>query len=111
MDCTTVVEKIRQLQPEADLATIARLCLLLQHDLDTNSTAQDSDRLDKLLHDAHLKMKATDDQRAAVVDELKELASSDPKSFQQEQIWVLVRAIKVLSHTAHLYAGDPELDI
>jgi hypothetical protein len=37
------------------------------------------------------------DQHAAMTQELEDLAASDPSSFSQDQIWVLIRAIKVQS--------------
>ena len=46
-----------------------------------------------------------------MTSELEDLASSDPKTFSQEQIWVLIRAIKVQSQILQLYVGHPILDV
>jgi len=42
---------------------------------------------------------------------LEELASSDPKKFTQDQVWVLIRAIKVQSQILQMYVGTPALDV
>ena len=39
------------------------------------------------------------------------LASSDPRDFTPDQIWVLIRAIKVQSQVLQLYVGQPEVSI
>jgi hypothetical protein len=40
--------------------------------------------------------------------ELEELAQSNPKQFTLEQIWTLIRAIKVQSQVLQLYVGKPQ---
>ena len=46
-----------------------------------------------------------------MTQELEELAASDPEKFSPNQIWILVRAIKVQSQVLQLYLGEPALDI
>jgi hypothetical protein len=46
-----------------------------------------------------------------MTEELEELAASDPQSFNQEQIWVLIRAIKVQSQVLQMYVGHPLIDV
>jgi hypothetical protein len=46
-----------------------------------------------------------------MTQELEELASSDPEKFSRDQIWVLVRAIKVQSQILQLYVGQSLLDV
>lgn len=114
MDCPTLAALIQQLEPQSELSKVARLCLLVERELGNGWNAEQDQQLARLrqaLRNANLVLQATADQRAAVADELVQLAKSDPEQFSQEQIWVLVRAIKVLTHTAHLYAGDAALDI
>ena len=45
-----------------------------------------------------------------MTEELEALANSDPKQFTPEQIWILVRAIKVQSQVLQLYLGQAALD-
>jgi len=58
-----------------------------------------------------LRLQAATDQHAAMTEELESLARSDPRKFSPEQIWVLIRAIKVQSQILELYVGDPALDV
>jgi len=51
------------------------------------------------------------DQHAAMTEELEDLARSDPKKFTPDQIWILIRAIKVQSQVLQLYLGEPALDV
>ena len=46
-----------------------------------------------------------------MTEELEQLAHSDPKDFSQDQIWVLIRAIKVQSQILQLYVGHAVLDV
>ena len=50
-------------------------------------------------------------QHAAMTEELESLAASDPRQFDPEQIWILIRAIKVQSQILQLYVGQPALDV
>ena len=38
-------------------------------------------------------------------------AKSDPKKFTPDQIWILIRAIKVQSQILQLYIGETALDV
>jgi hypothetical protein len=58
-----------------------------------------------------LRLQAATDQHAAMTEELEMLAKSDPRLFTAEQIWVLIRAIKVQSQILQLYVGAPPLDV
>jgi hypothetical protein len=46
-----------------------------------------------------------------MTEDLEELAASDPQSFSQDQIWVLIRAIKVQSQVLQMYVGHPLIDV
>jgi hypothetical protein len=58
-----------------------------------------------------LRLQAATDQHAAMTQELEQLAQSDPKKFTPDQVWVLVRAIKVQSQVLSLYVGQPPIDV
>ena len=62
--------------------------------------------LKDVIADTHLQFQAATDQHAAMTQELEELACSDPREFSPDQIWILVRAIKVQSQVLKLYAGS-----
>ena len=46
-----------------------------------------------------------------MTEELESLARSDPREFTPEQIWVLIRAIKVQGQILQLYLGEPVYDV
>ena len=72
---------------------------------------EDEDRLKQACQQTSLKLQLATDQHAAMTQELEELAGSDPEKFSQEQVWILIRAIKVQSQVLQLYVGQPALDV
>ena len=111
MNCQRLAARIRTLQPDADPADVARLCLVLLNETENLAELQDDENLASAYQAIKFKLQAADDQHAAMTSELEELAASDPQAFQPEQVWILVRAIKVQSQILQLYLGQPALDI
>jgi hypothetical protein len=110
MNCQELADRIQRLQPEADTRDVARLCLLLANTTDDVSALSDEDILTEAWREAGLKLQLATDQHAAMTEELESLARSDPRRFAPEQIWVLIRAIKVQSQILQLYVGQPVVD-
>ncbi len=111
MKCQDLALQIEQLQPEADASDVARLCLLLCTAVDDLEELKETDRLTNTWQEIGLKLQAATDQHAAMTEELETLAESDPKQFQADQIWILIRAIKVQSQILQLYVGQPMLNV
>ncbi len=111
MNCQELATRIQQLQPDAPLQDVARLCLLLSNNAAWIDRLEDVDALREAWQETGLKLQFATDQHAAMTQELEELASSDPEKFSQDQIWVLIRAIKVQSQVLQLYVGHPTLDV
>ena len=111
MTCHRLAEEIQQLQPEATPADVARLCLLLSNSVDDLNKLAEGDSLTEAWQDMGLRLQAATDQHAAMTMELEELAQSDPKKFSSDQIWILIRAIKVQSQVLQMYVGQPLLDV
>jgi hypothetical protein len=111
ISCTELAEQIERLQPSAAPQDVARLCLLLTNSVDELDELRDQ----RALHDAWkrtgLKLQVATDQHAAMTEELEALAASDPKTFTQDQIWILIRAIKVQSQVLQMYVGHALLDV
>jgi hypothetical protein len=111
MKCAELAEQIEKLQPSAPPQDVARLCLLLTNSVDD----LESLRNQRALHDAWkrtgLQLQVATDQHAAMTEELENLAASDPQSFSQDQIWILIRAIKVQSQILQMYVGHALLDV
>lgn len=111
MNCRELASQIESLQPDAAPQDVARLCLLLTTSVDDVGQLSDSETLNQAWHDAGMRLKAATDQHAAMTQELEDLANSDPRSFTQDQIWVLIRAIKVQSQILGMYIGQAALDV
>ncbi len=111
MNCQELAHRIQQLQPEASVQEVARLCLLLANQTAPIDQLADTTSLKIAWQEAGWKLQAATDQHAAMTQELEALASSDPEQFTRDQIWILIRAIKVQSQVLQLYVGQPALDI
>jgi hypothetical protein len=106
-----LADRIEQLQPQASPQDVARLCLLLTNSVDDIEGLREKRALQEAWKRTGLRLQVATDQHAEMTQELEELASSDPKSFNQDQIWVLIRAIKVQSQILQMYVGHPVLDV
>ena len=111
MNCQELARRIEDLQPEASPQDVARLCLLLTNEYGDLCELGDGGSLQRAWKETGLRLQLATDQHAAMTQELEELATSDPKTFTQEQIWVLIRAIKVQSQILQMYVGHPLLDV
>lgn len=111
MNCHTLAAKIEELEPDAELKDVARLCLLLSNSTDDERSLQDDQHLTEAWREIGLRLQAATDQHAAMTEDLESLAKSDPKEFSPDQIWILIRAIKVQSQILQLYVGGPVLDV
>lgn len=111
MKCQELARRIEYFQPEADPREVARLCLLLANSIADTDQLSDDDTLTDAWTEVNLRLQATADQHAAMTEELENLARSDPKRFTADQIWILIRAIKVQSQILQLYIGDAAVTI
>src|SRR4051794_20487571 len=111
MNCQELAGRIEQLQPNSRLSEVARLCLLLGNAVDDVEQLGDPALLTTAWREMGLRLQAATDQHAAMTDELESLARSDPQKFTPDQIWVLIRAIKVQSQVLQLYVGQQALDV
>lgn len=111
MTCTELSQQVEKLQPGASPQEVARLCLLLSNSLDDLAQLRDQRALRDAWKRMGLKLQVATDQHAAMTEELEALAASDPKTFSQEQIWILIRAIKVQSQVLQMYVGHPLIDV
>ena len=111
MNCQDLAQRIENLEPNACPQDVARLCLLLANSHGDLAELDDRNRLKKAWQDMTLKLQFSTDQHAAMTQELEELASSDPEKYSRDQVWVLIRAIKVQSQVLQLYVGQPALDV
>jgi hypothetical protein len=111
MTCQELAKRIQGIQPTASTQDIARLCLLLANNFNGIEELQDDEKLKEAWQQIGLKLQAATDQHAAMTQELEDLANSDPENFSRDQIWILIRAIKVQSQVLQMYVGQPVLDV
>jgi hypothetical protein len=110
MTCHELAARIEQLQPDAMPRDVARLCLLLTNFVEDIRDLDSDERLSQAWQEMGIRLQAATDQHAAMTEDLEDLARNDPNSFNLEQIWVLIRAIKVQSQVLQLYVGRPALE-
>ena len=107
MNCQKLAACIETLQPQALPRDVARLCLLLNNFVPRHRIAHaDESQLTEAWQQMGLRLQAATDQHAAMTEELEALTQSDPEKFSPEQVWVLIRAIKVQSQVLQLYVGQ-----
>jgi hypothetical protein len=111
MNCHELAARIEDLQPASSPRDVARLCLLLSNAVEDITKLDSPDALTEAWKETGLRLQAATDQHAAMTEELENLARSDPRKFSPDQIWVLIRAIKVQSQILQLYVGEAALDV
>ncbi len=89
------------MQPELDCVELFRACHLLSVNLDHDGLHDEN--LEDHWREISMRLHAASDQQAAVTEELEMLATTDPKQFSPDQVWTLVKAIKVLSQLLSFY--------
>ena len=102
---------MEMMEPGSSPVDVARMCLLLSNAVDDTEDFADGNTLNDAVREVSLKLQLATDQHAAMNEELEALAASDPEKFTSDQIWVLVRAIKVQSQILQLYLGGEVLDV
>jgi hypothetical protein len=85
--------------------------LLLTNYVGDLQELENQQRLSQAWQEMGIRLQAATDQHAAMTEELENLATSNPSSFNMDQIWILIRAIKVQSQILQLYVGQPLLDV
>ena len=109
MTCQDLAARIESLQPEALPKDVARLCLLLANYVNDLSALEDEEQLSRAWQEMGMRLQAATDQHAAMTEDLEALARSNPSAFTMEQVWILIRAIKVQSQVLQLYVGRPSV--
>ncbi len=111
MNCHELAQRVERLQSGATIDEVARLCLLICNSVEDIDTLRYDEALQAAWHETGMRLQLVTDQHAAMTQELEELASSDPEQFSRDQIWVLIRAIKVQSQVLQMYMGQAALDV
>lgn len=107
MECHRLAERISNLDPELPALEVARLCILILNTDPSEDSLQDDASLKRLCKAAGFRLKAAADQHSAMTEELDSLCVDGPQKFSPDQIWTLVRVIKVQSQILDLYTDQP----
>lgn len=107
MNCQELATKLAELQPEGSPTDIARLCLLVLNSTKDIDTLHDEERLREACRAASFRLEAAADQHGAMANELENLCGDGPIRFSPDQIWTLLRAVKVQSQLLELYTETP----
>ncbi|NQT40242.1 MAG: hypothetical protein HQ581_22305 [Planctomycetes bacterium] len=111
MNCQELAARIEEMQPSALPRDVARLCLLLTNYIDDIDDLSGEDALSAAWREMGIRLEAATDQHAAMTDDLEVLAQRNPGEFTLDQVWTLIRAIKVQSQILQLYIGSPPVEI
>ena len=111
INCQDLAARIQSIQPDAQPADVARLCLLLINYVDDIASLEDEDVLADAWGEMGMRLQAATDQHAAMTEELEEVSKQTPSEFTGEHVWILLRAIKVQSQVLQLYLGNLPLEV
>ncbi|EMI43925.1 MULTISPECIES: hypothetical protein [Pirellulaceae] len=109
MKCHELAEHLSRERPDLPAIEIARLCLILLNAEDSAEQLADSQKRMAAWQHASFRFEAATDQYAAVVDELDQLFGDEPIQFRPDQLWTLLRAVKVQSQMLELYTNEMAL--
>lgn len=111
MNCSQLAKQIEQHNPGADALEVARMCTLICSAVSDRESLRDENHFLEVWDEVNLRLQAATDQHAAVTEELEQLSRSNADEFSSDQIWILVRSIKVQNQLLRLYVGDPSLEM
>ena len=111
MDFPTLAAEIEQLDPNASQDQVAQIAMLMLRSGAESQQLQQTDVVHNLFNDIKIRLNAACDQHAAMTDEIQSLACSDPRQYSPDEVWVLVRAIKVQCQLLETYTGNDQFSI
>lgn len=106
MNCQLLAQQIERLMPGAPVRDVARLCLLLANHVSDTTVLSDDERLSEAWRTVMLRMQGASEQHAAVVEDLERISIEEPEKLSPEQVWTLIRALRVQGQILNLYLGD-----
>ena len=109
MTCHELAKRLSELQPELSPVDVARLSLMILGQCENQDLLSDDKALMSAWKNATFRLEAASDQHAAVADELDSMCSEGPVQFTPDQLWVLLRAVKVQSQILEIYTDEPAL--
>ena len=108
MTCHELSERLAAMRPDLSPVDVARLTLMILN-FAGEADLRDAEALQRIWAQASFRLEAAADQHAAVAAELDGLGVDGPIAFSPDQLWVLLRAVKVQSQILELYTDAPAL--
>ncbi len=109
MTCHQLALRLSEMRPELSAIEVARLSLMILSQCDQLDRLSDDSALLAAWKSATFRLEAATDQHAAVAEELETICADGPIQFSPDQLWILVRAVKVQSQLLELYTDEPAL--
>ncbi len=109
MTCHELARRLSELQPSLSAVDVARLSLMILSQCDDPNQLSDEQSLLSAWKNATFRLEAASDQHAAVAEELDTICGDGPVQFSPDQLWILLRAVKVQSQILELYTDEPAL--
>ena len=107
MTCHQIAKRLADMRPDLSAIDVARLSLLILSQCEDTEALSSDDELRVAWKNAAFRLEAASDQHAAVAEELDSLCADGPVQFSPDQLWVLLRAVKVQSQVLELYTDQP----
>lgn len=109
MTCHELAQRLAELRPGLGQIDVARLTLMILSQTPDPRVLRDDFALMDAWRNATFRLEAAADQHAAVAEELGAICGSGAVEFTSEQLWVLLRAVKVQSQILELYTDTQTL--
>ena len=109
MTCHELAKRLSELQPDLCPVDIARIALMILTQCEDVDLLADDAALIAAWKNTTFRLEAASDQHAAVAEELDTMCNDGPVQFTPDQLWVLLRAVKVQSQILELYTDQPAL--
>jgi hypothetical protein len=106
MNAEHLVHEVQALMPNATRSEVLQVACLVGVETEAGNH-QGAAGLPQLVDDVRLRWKAAFDQFSAVSNEMYAIGRFDPCKFSPQQLWALLRSIKVQSQLLQLYTGRP----
>jgi hypothetical protein len=104
-------ERIDRLFPDIDDSLKVQFCLFTYRAKQQESINLSDDELTRLCKQFRIRLEHNSDQYAAVTCELQEMAKTDPAKFGRDQVWTMLRAIKIQDQLLKLHIGGEPLNV
>ena len=111
MQLSDLVQQIERVLPGEDPVRIAQLTNLLINSTEYEQVVENEKLFCELIFEMQLRLAASNDQLNGVSIDLHQLCQTDPREFNRDQIWVLLRAIKIQSQVLELFNSESSLSV